>query len=203
VRIDDRTLPRGSVDSAVRAGIGLCPEERKSQGLVLDEAVYRNISLASLPRFSRMGRTRDGVERSAAHEAARSVDLRPDDPDRVTRTLSGGNQQKVLLARWLLRSCRVLILDEPTRGVDVGARSEIYALVRQLAEDGVAVVVVSSDIDEVLGLSDRILVVADGRVIHAGPSEEMDAHAVLDRILAVHESPDGESAGSASKGDAA
>ncbi|MGH1561397.1 sugar ABC transporter ATP-binding protein [Mumia sp. DW29H23] len=198
VTVDGKRLRAGSVDAAVSAGLGLCPEERKSQGLVLDEAVYRNISLASLPRFSRMGATRDTAERSAAHDAARSVDLRPDDPDRVTRTLSGGNQQKVVLARWLLRSCRVLLLDEPTRGVDVGARSEIYALIRQLADDGVAVIVVSSDIEEVLGLSDRVMVVADGRVVHSGPAGELDAHGVLDRILASNESASHES-----KGDAA
>ncbi|MFD1825340.1 sugar ABC transporter ATP-binding protein [Mumia zhuanghuii] len=203
VTVDGRVLRRRSVDGAVAAGLGLCPEERKSQGLVLDEAVSRNISLASLPRFSRFGATRDAAERAAAHEAARSVDLRPDDPDRITRTLSGGNQQKVVLARWLLRSCRVLLLDEPTRGVDVGARSEIYALVRTLADEGLAVVVVSSDIDEVLGLSDRVLVVVDGRVVHSGTSDSLDAHAVLDRILATHELATHGTATHGSKGDAA
>jgi ribose transport system ATP-binding protein len=184
VTVDDRVLRNGSVDAAVSAGLGLCPEERKSQGLILDDAVYRNISLASLDRFSRYGITTEGAERRAAHEAARSVDVRPDDPQRIIRTLSGGNQQKVVLARWLLRSCKVLLLDEPTRGVDVGARAEIYALVRQLADSGVALVVVSSDIDEVLGLSDRVLVVADGRIVHDGPSDAIDASGVLDRILA-------------------
>ncbi|WP_370617574.1 sugar ABC transporter ATP-binding protein [Mumia sp. Pv 4-285] len=198
VTVDGRRLRRGSVDSAVAAGIGLCPEERKSQGLVLDEAVYRNISLASLPRFSRMGATRDSAERSAAAEVARTVDVRPADPDRVTRTLSGGNQQKVVLARWLLRSCRVLLLDEPTRGVDVGARSEIYALIRRLADEGVAVVVVSSDIEEVLGLSDRAMVVADGRIVHSAPADQLDAHTVLDRVLATHETSSHDT-----KGDAA
>ncbi|MBW9207237.1 sugar ABC transporter ATP-binding protein [Mumia sp. zg.B17] len=203
VTVDGRRLRPGSVDVAVGAGLGLCPEERKSQGLVLDEAVYRNISLGTLPRFSRLGVTRESAERTAAHAAARSVDLRPDDPDRVTRTLSGGNQQKVVLARWLLRSCRVLLLDEPTRGVDVGARSEIYGLIRRLADDGVAVIVVSSDIDEVLGLSDRVMVVADGRIVHAGPADDLDAHAVLDRILSGNEPTGNEPTGNESKGDAA
>ena len=99
------------------------------------------------------------------------------------RTLSGGNQQKVVLARWLLRGCRVLLLDEPTRGVDVGARAEIYALVRRLADAGVAVVVVSSEIEEVLGLADRVLVVADGRVVHEAPADALDEHRVLDLIM--------------------
>jgi ribose transport system ATP-binding protein len=187
VRVGGRALRNGSVDAAVRAGLGLCPEERKSQGLILDDAVYRNISLASIGRFSRFGLSTDGAERQAAHDAARSVDIRPDAPERIIRTLSGGNQQKAVLARWLLRSCKVLLLDEPTRGVDVGSRAEIYALIRQLADSGVALVIVSSDIDEVLGLSDRILVIAEGAVVHDGPSDAIDAHGVLDHILATHE----------------
>jgi ribose transport system ATP-binding protein len=187
VTVDGKALRNGSVDTAVRAGLGLCPEERKSQGLILDDAVYRNVSLASISRFSRFGVSTDDAEKQAAHEAARSVDIRPDAPERIIRTLSGGNQQKAVLARWLLRSCKVLLLDEPTRGVDVGARAEIYALIRQLADSGVALLVVSSDIDEVLGLSDRILVIADGAVVHDGPSEAIDAGGVLDRIIASHE----------------
>jgi ribose transport system ATP-binding protein len=188
VSVGGHALRNGSVAAAVSAGLGLCPEERKSQGLVLDDAVYRNISLASLDRFAHYGVSREGAERKAAHEAARSVDVRPDDPNRIIRTLSGGNQQKVVLARWLLRSCKVLLLDEPTRGVDVGARAEIYTLIRELADSGVALVIVSSDIDEVLGLSDRVLVVADGHVVHDGPSTAIDPSGVLDRILAVHDS---------------
>ncbi|KQY60605.1 sugar ABC transporter ATP-binding protein [Aeromicrobium sp. Root495] len=187
VTVDGQKLRPGSVDAAVSAGLGLCPEERKSQGLILDDAVYRNVSLASLSRFSRYGVTTESAERRAAHEATRSVDVRPDAPERIIRTLSGGNQQKVVLARWLLRSCKVLLLDEPTRGVDVGARAEIYALVRELADSGVAIVVVSSDIEEVLGLSDRVLVVAEGSVVHDGPADAIDASGVLDRILATHD----------------
>jgi ribose transport system ATP-binding protein len=187
VTVDGKTLRNGSVDTAVQAGLGLCPEERKSQGLILDDAVYRNIALASISRFSRFGISTDAAEKRAARDAARSVDIRPDAPERIIRTLSGGNQQKAVLARWLLRSCKVLLLDEPTRGVDVGARAEIYTLIRQLADSGVALLVVSSDIEEVLGLSDRILVIADGSVVHDGPSEGIDAAGVLDRIITSHE----------------
>jgi len=97
--------------------------------------------------------------------------------------LSGGNQQKVVLARWLLEECSVLLLDEPTRGVDVGARSEIYALVRRLAARGVAVVLVSSEVPEVLGLADRVLVVREGRVVHEGPAPELDEGRVLDLVM--------------------
>ncbi|MNC69079.1 Arabinose import ATP-binding protein AraG [compost metagenome] len=99
------------------------------------------------------------------------------------RTLSGGNQQKAMLARWLVHGCRVLLLDEPTRGVDVGARAEIYGLVRRLADSGAAVVVVSSEIPEVLGLSDRVLVVSEGRVVHEGPAASIDEHRVLDLVM--------------------
>ena len=102
------------------------------------------------------------------------------------RTLSGGNQQKAVLARWLLRECKVLLLDEPTRGVDVGARSELYQLVRDLADSGVAVVMVSSEVPEVLGLADRVLVVRDGRVVHESPATELTEADVLDLVMEGH-----------------
>jgi len=111
------------------------------------------------------------------------LNVRTPSLDQEVGKLSGGNQQKVVLARWLLRGCRVLLLDEPTRGVDVGARSEIYALVRRLAADGVAVVVVSSEVEEVLGLADRVLVVSEGRVIHEGRATDIDEHGVLDLVM--------------------
>jgi ribose transport system ATP-binding protein len=183
VRVRGAALRAGSVPAAVRAGMGLCPEERKSQGLLLGEPVYRNVSLATLGRFARGGFVRRGAERAAAREVTAQLDVRPADPMRVTRTLSGGNQQKVVLARWLLRGCRVLLLDEPTRGVDVGARTEIYALIRRLAASGVAVVLVSSEVPEVLGLADRVLVVREGRVVHEAPSGELDEGRVLDLVM--------------------
>ena len=162
VRVSGRRMPNGSVAALVAAGVGLSPEERKSQGLLLDEAVYRNITVSSLGRFARAGFLDNAAERAAAEKLTTSLDVRPTGVTRAVRTLSGGNQQKVLLARWLLRECRVLLLDEPTRGVDVGARTEIYALIRTLADSGVAVVVVSSEVEEVLGLADRVLVVREG-----------------------------------------
>src|SRR3954447_6152698 len=183
VAVDGKKVRPGSVPAAVQAGIGLCPEERKSQALVLDASLAANISLASLTRFSRGGLLdRDG-ENTSAEELLESLDVRPRGIHRESRTLSGGNQQKVVLARWLLRGCRVLLLDEPTRGVDVGARSEIYALVRRLADEGVAVVVVSSEVPEVLGLADRVLVISEGRVVHEGPATEIDEHGVLDLVM--------------------
>jgi ribose transport system ATP-binding protein len=183
VRVDGRRLRAGSVAGAVGAGIGLAPEERKSQGLLLDEPVYRNVTLSTFSRFARGGLLDERAERSAADEQARYLDLRPTGVDRAIRTLSGGNQQKAMLARWLVHGCRVLLLDEPTRGVDVGARAEIYALIRRLADEGAAVVVVSSEIPEVLGLADRVLVISEGRVVHQGPSSSIDEHQVLDMVM--------------------
>ena len=176
-------LRLGSVTAAVRAGMGLAPEERKSQALLLAEPVYRNVSLPTLSRFARAGFLQGGAELAAAAEITAQLDVRPADPTRPVRTLSGGNQQKVVLARWLLEECSVLLLDEPTRGVDVGARSEIYALIRRLAARGVAVVLVSSEVPEVLGLADRVLVVREGRVVHEAPAAELDEGRVLDLVM--------------------
>ena len=183
VRVGGKRLRHGDVGGAVAAGVGLAPEERKSQALLMGDSVYRNISISSLARFARGGFLSASAEKEAARQQVESLDVRPADVDREVRTLSGGNQQKVVLARWLLRDCRVLLLDEPTRGVDVGARSEIYALVRALADRGVAVVVVSSEIPEVLGLADRVLVVADGAVLTEQPAAALDEHRVLDLVM--------------------
>jgi ribose transport system ATP-binding protein len=183
VEVGGARLRTGSVSEAVKAGIGLCPEERKSQGLILDEPVYRNITLSTFTRNATATFLDEGAERRVAKEQIHALDVRPSDPERSARTLSGGNQQKVLLARWLVHGCRVLLLDEPTRGVDVGARAEIYALVADLAAQGAAVVVVSSDIPEVLGLADRVLVISEGRVVHEGPASGIDEHRVLDLVM--------------------
>jgi ribose transport system ATP-binding protein len=136
-----------------------------------------------MTRFSRLGFLDRGEERRRAAELTSSLDVRPYGVTRAVRTLSGGNQQKVVLARWLMRDCRVLLLDEPTRGVDVGARSEIYQLIRSLADRGVAVVVVSSEIEEVLGLADRVLVVREGRLVHESAATAIDEAGVLDLVM--------------------
>jgi len=183
VVVDGKRLRNGSVAAAVSAGVGLCPEERKSQGLLLGESVVSNVTLASLARFANASFVSRSAEATATAEQVQALDIRPSDPQREARTLSGGNQQKVVLARWLLKGCRVLLLDEPTRGVDVGARSELYALIRRLADDGVAVVLVSSEVPEVLGLADRVLVIREGRVVHEGPAHDIDEHRVLDLVM--------------------
>jgi ribose transport system ATP-binding protein len=183
VKVLEKRLRRGSVVSAVDVGIGLSPEERKSQGLVLDEPIFVNVTLASMSRFAKAGFLDDRAARTVSRQQIEALELRPAEPDRPARTLSGGNQQKILLARWLVHGTRVLLLDEPTRGVDVGARAEIYALIRDLAAAGNAVVVVSSEIEEVLGLADVVLVIADGRVLRSLPSHQIDEHGVLDLVM--------------------
>ncbi|MCT9934669.1 sugar ABC transporter ATP-binding protein [Planotetraspora sp. A-T 1434] len=174
---------RGGPHGAVRLGLGLAPEERKAQALLLDQSVAVNITLATLGRHARLGWIDRAAERAAARRLIDSLDVRPADPDRPIRTLSGGNQQKAVLARWLAEDRTVLLLDEPTRGVDVGARAELYTLIHQLAGRGIAILLVSSEVPEVLGLADRVLVIRDGRIIHEAPAESLDEHAVLDMIM--------------------
>jgi ribose transport system ATP-binding protein len=186
VAVDGRRVRPNSTPTAVQAGMGLCPEERKAQGLLLDQAVYRNITLSTLPRFSKLSFLNRSAEIERSQELCASLDVRPSGVERLIRTLSGGNQQKVVLARWLLGDCRVLLLDEPTRGVDVGARSEIYSVIRDLADSGVAVVVVSSEVPEVLGLADRVLVISDGSVVHEGRAADIDESRVLDLVMEGH-----------------
>ena len=183
VRVGGKQLRAGSIPDAVRHGIGLAPEERKSQGLLLEEPIYRNITLSTFARFAAGGWLRETAERRAAKKQAESLHLSPPEVDRRMRTLSGGNQQKAMLARWLVHGCQVLLLDEPTRGVDVGARAEIYTLIRELTAQGAAVVLVSSEIEEVLGLADKVLVVADGSIVDFRPAAELDEHKVLDLVM--------------------
>ena len=186
VLVAGAALRAGSTEAAVARGIGLAPEERKRQGLLLDDSVFHNVSLPSLGRFARGGFIDARRELAAAAGVLTSLDVRPADPQRIVRELSGGNQQKVVVARWLLRECALLMLDEPTRGVDVGARADLYALVRALAADGIGILLVSSEIPEVLGLADRVLVLREGRVIAESPAAGLDEARVLDMIMAGH-----------------
>ncbi|WP_069166023.1 sugar ABC transporter ATP-binding protein [Nocardia altamirensis] len=183
ILVDGRRIRPGSTTAAVAAGLGLAPEERKSQGLFLLESVGRNVSAASLPRYSRFGWFDRRRQRADTGDLLARVGVRPADPDYPVRGLSGGNQQKAVLARWLLDDCRVLLLDEPTRGVDVGARADVYAQVRRLAERGVAVLMVSSDLPELLGLADRVLVLRDGEIIHTAPAADLTEQDIVAMIM--------------------
>ncbi len=159
-RIAVRTPRQG-----VAAGIGLVPEDRKGQGLVLALPIRQNITFTTLPRFTNaVGVLRRAAERAAVGVTARRTAIRAKNLDLPVSSLSGGNQQKVVLAKWLDAGCKVIILDEPTRGVDVGARSEIYGLIEALAAAGLGVILISSDLLEVIGASDRVLVMSGGRI---------------------------------------
>ena len=183
VWVNGKRLRPGSVTAAVAAGVGLAPEERKSQGLLLDQSVATNVTLASLREYSRFGFTDRGREIKDSRATLERLDMRPADPRRLVRTFSGGNQQKAVVARWLVRDCNVLLLDEPTRGVDVGARAELYRLIHELAAAGVAVVLVSSEVPEVLGLSDRVLVMREGRVLTESPAKDLTEASILDMVM--------------------
>ncbi|HEY0476631.1 MAG TPA: sugar ABC transporter ATP-binding protein [Kofleriaceae bacterium] len=165
VLVAGRVVPRGRPDLAVAAGIGVAPEERKSQGLWLDWDQVHNVTICDLPRLGRGPFTDAAAEHRAAAAQLRSLAVRPDDPLRLASELSGGNQQKVVLARWLLHASAVLLLDEPTRGVDVGAKADVYRVIAELAARGLAIVMVSSELAELVGFCDRILVMREGAVV--------------------------------------
>jgi rhamnose transport system ATP-binding protein len=164
VHVGDRTLPAGSPTSAMAAGIALVPEDRRAQGLVMGMSIERNIGLAGLRTLTRGGVMRRGAERSRATDWAIRLQVKFARLTDLVSTLSGGNQQKVVLAKWLATQPRILIVDEPTRGIDVGTKAEVHRLLSQLAADGIAVLMISSDLPEVLGMADRILVMHEGRI---------------------------------------
>jgi ABC-type sugar transport system ATPase subunit len=154
----------GSIRRALRAGVVLVPEERKTEGLVLDLSVSENTTLAVLGRISAFGWIRRALQRSRWRDEQERLGIRAADADQETRLLSGGNQQKIVIAKWLELGPTVLVLDEPTRGVDVGAKAEIYQIVTELAGQGLAVVLASSELIEVMGLSHRVLVAREGSI---------------------------------------
>jgi ABC-type sugar transport system ATPase subunit len=164
IELDGRVLNIRSPRDAIRAGIALLTEDRKAQGLVLGQSVRENFALPNLGRLSSLGFVHRRAERLALARHIEALRIRLADPEQATRNLSGGNQQKVVLAKWLERNCEVLLFDEPTRGIDVGAKVEIYRLINDLAAAGKAVLLVSSELPEVLGMSDRILVMHEGRL---------------------------------------
>ncbi|MEV0720161.1 sugar ABC transporter ATP-binding protein [Asanoa sp. NPDC050611] len=182
--VKGKALRPGAVGAAVRAGMGMAPEERKTQALLLGEPIYRNMTLSTFSRIARFGFTDTGKERAEAGKVADRLELRPRDVRRPVGTLSGGNQQKVVVGRWLLGDTELLLLDEPTRGVDVGARAELYQVIHALAAQGVGVLLVSSEVPEVLGLSDRVVVMREGRVVRQARAEELDEDTVLDLVMA-------------------
>ncbi len=181
VHLNGAKVAIGRPRTAMRHGIALVPEDRKAQGLVLMLGIRSNMSLAAMRRLSRAGMIDFGAERGLVRRYIDRFRIRTPSAEQAVGLLSGGNQQKVVLAKWLATEPRVLIVDEPTRGVDIGTKAEIYALLRELAASGLAILVISSDLPEVLTISDRILVMREGRL--AG--ELSHAEATEERIMAL------------------
>jgi ABC-type sugar transport system ATPase subunit len=184
-RVEVAGIPLGlrSPAEAMRAGVGFVPEDRKRHGLVLSMRALENVTLPTLRSLSRAGWLKGGAERSLADDAFARLRVRTPDLDAVTAGLSGGNQQKLVLAKWLAARCRVLILDEPTRGVDVGAKAEIHSLIGRLAAEGTGVLLISSELPELVALSTRILVLRDGRLAGELARDAADQESLL-RMMA-------------------
>lgn len=179
IRLDGKSLTIRSPQDAIAAGIGLLPEDRKTQGLTLRHSVRENFGLPNLNRLARFAFVRARQERDECRHYIDALQIKISSMEQRAGNLSGGNQQKVVLAKWLARQCDVLIFDEPTRGIDVGARYEIYLLMNELVAQGKSLILVSSEMPEVLGMADRILVMHEGRI-----TGEVDARqAVPEDIL--------------------
>ena len=182
VRIDGAALPAGDIGGAIAAGVAFITEDRKAQGLVLGMTVRENVTLAHLADFVDRDLLIDAArERAATEKMIGELRIRTPGTEQLARNLSGGTQQKVVLAKWLLGNARVFLFDEPTRGIDVGAKAEIYKIMLELAQRGAAIVMVSSDLPEALGMAHRILVVRSGRIA----AEFARADATPDKVIAV------------------
>jgi D-xylose transport system ATP-binding protein len=179
VFIDGKRVQINTPCDAIENGIGFVTEDRKRYGLVLDQTILRNMTLAALDKLSGRFFTNEDAEAAAGERTASELRIKAASVFTIAGTLSGGNQQKVVLAKWLLTNPRVLFLDEPTRGIDVGAKQEIYAQINRLAEQGLAIVLVSSELPEVLGLSDRVIVLHEGRVTGEFRRAEATPEAVM------------------------
>jgi rhamnose transport system ATP-binding protein len=179
VRLAGRRLPRGRPAAAIAAGLVLVPEDRRQQGLVMELSVERNATLPRRWSLARFGILRSADEDRYAREWTRRLQVKAGRLDDPVSTLSGGNQQKVVLAKWLSTKPRVLIVDEPTRGIDVGTKAEVHRLLSELAAGGVAVLMVSSELPEVLGMADRVLVMHEGRLVRELSRDQATEESVM------------------------
>jgi ribose transport system ATP-binding protein len=179
ITVAGNVLPIEDPRTAIAAGLALVPEDRKQQGLILEMAVADNLSLASISRDQRAGFLNFAEERRLAEEMTGRMRIKTPSSRQIVRFLSGGNQQKVVLGKWLAMKPKVLLLDEPTRGIDIGAKREIYALMEELARQGMAILFVSSDLEEVIGMSDRVLVMHEGRLSGELARAELGEEAIM------------------------
>jgi ribose transport system ATP-binding protein len=187
VRVEGEPVAVRSPREAKRAGIGiaLVPEDRKTDGLMLPMSVRDNLSFAALDRFSRAGVVVGSAEAAAVGEIVRRLSIKAPELGDAAGTLSGGNQQKVVIAKWLLNAPRIVLLNDPTRGIDVGTKQEIHVLLRRLADDGAAVLLYSTDYAELIGCCDRVAVFLDGRIVRWLAGDDLNEHALVATALDV------------------
>ncbi|MGC3996717.1 MAG: ATP-binding cassette domain-containing protein [Anaeromyxobacter sp.] len=179
MRVEGRTYIARSPTDAIARGIGLVNEDRKAHGLFLKQDVTRNTTLTTLRKVCRGGVIQRAREKAAVQRMIADLRIKTPSAEFQVVNMSGGNQQKVILARWLLSDTKVLIMDEPTRGIDVGAKSEIYQIMNELTKRGVAIIMISSELPEVLGMSDRVLVMREGTIVGELPRAQASEEAIM------------------------
>ena len=183
IRIDGEVVRIASPISGKARGIGFVPEDRKLQGLVLPFSVEENITMASLSRLKKSGFLSPALEREMSEREIRELSIKTPSPTTVVESLSGGNQQKCVIGRWLETKPRILILDEPTRGIDVGAKYEIYLLMKKAVENGSSIILISSELPEVLNMSNRVLTIANGRITGEFDPEKSSAQEIMNMAI--------------------
>jgi ribose transport system ATP-binding protein len=191
VRMEGKDIKTGSPGAAIKAGIAFLPEDRKLEGIIPDLSVKENIVAAAMPRLARAGMVSEKAQAELVEEFMQSLGIKASSPDQPVRELSGGNQQKVLLARWLCMNPKVLILDEPTRGIDVGAKAEIQKLVDDLAVKGLGVILISSELEEMTEGSDRVVALREGTVVGSLSEEEITEGNLMEMLAHGDDSVDG------------
>lgn len=184
IKIDGEEVHIHSSWDAINAGMGYVPESRQTQGLVLEKSVSENITLPLLKQFTnKLGLVDFGAQQENVKKLVERMDVRPRDPENLALNLSGGNQQKVVLAKWIAAQAKILIVDEPTNGVDVGAKAEIHKVLRELAVQGNSLIVISSELPEILSVSDRILVMRQGRISGEFINENLTQEMIMDKAV--------------------
>lgn len=179
IRVNERLVERQDVRAAIGAGIGLVPEDRKKEGIIKERAVKMNMALPSMRHFTRAGLVNTARLNQVANKVMADLKLRPLDIEKTIGTLSGGNQQKVIIGRWVAADAQVFLFDEPTRGIDIGAKAEIYNLIEKLAAAGKAIIVVSSEMTEIIRIADRVLVMREGKI-----TQELTGDAITEENIA-------------------
>jgi ribose transport system ATP-binding protein len=177
--IDERLVDIRSPKQAIANGLAFLPEDRRTKGLILDMTLGENVTLANLKKFCRLGLISGRREKASASSMITALRIKASGPNQLTNLLSGGNQQKTIVARWLVSEAQVFIFDQPTAGIDVGAKREIYGLMENLSQEGAGIILISSELPEILGLSDRILVMYRGRIVAQLDPQKTDQHEIL------------------------